>query len=435
MKSRVTNRRRAVAAALVSVFAVALAGCGSSDSSGPATDESGSASGKGLPDTIPVTLIADVTGFAASYGNHAREGVTVAIDEVNESDLLGGSKIVLTVKDTGSDATTAATLVSQATQSDAVAILGPTLSNEALAVAPTAQRAGVPFISDGAPPGLADIGDYIFVNSPDQAAQAPLLAKQIASEADSAVIVYANDNPNMVSLHTALGKALEDAGVKVVDNLGTPIAATDFTALTTKAIDTGAKSVVLVGGGAMMPSIIKGLRTSGYEGKIFGNMGADGTLASSGPEADGFEYVTQWAPSADNAESKAFMERFTKTFPDSAPSYTTMGGYEAIKLLSLALAQAQSVDHAAVRDAMAKVAEEGFDSPSGRVTFGGPTKREKHTPGLVVQVSGDDLKVVATGDELGGVPSWNSNFSMRSCSARSFSCSPTVSRWRGERST
>lgn len=394
MKSRLINRRRAVAVTLVSVCAVALAGCGSS---GP--DSASGDSGDGLPAEIPVTLVADITGFAASYGNHAKEGAALAVAEINESDLLGGSKLVLTVKDTGSEPTTAATLVSQAAQSDAVAILGPTLSNEALAVAPTAQRAGIPFISDGSPPGLTDIGDYIFAGSPDQTAQAPLLAERIASAVGSAVIVYANDNPNMVNLHTAIGDALESAGVDVVDNLGTPIAATDFTALTTKAINTDAEAVVLVGGGAMMPSIIKGLRTSGYDGKIFGNMGADGTLGASGTEVDGFEYVTQWAPSADNAESKAFMKRYTQMYPDSAPSYTTMGGYEAIKLLALALAEAQSVDRETVRDAMAAVAEAGFDSPSGEVTFVGDSKREKRTPGLVVQIDGDELKVVANGDE------------------------------------
>ena len=38
-------------------------------------------------------------------------------------------------------------------------------------------------------------------------------------------------------------------------------------------------------------------------------------------------------------------------------------------------------------------------SPSGKVTFVGKTKREKSTPGLVVQVDGKNLKVVASGTE------------------------------------
>jgi len=371
---------RVVQVAAASLAAMlGLSACGSGNSA---------EGGDGLSDTIDVTMVADITGFGAQYGKSYREGAEVAIEEINESDLLGGAKLKLEVEDTGSDPKTAAAAVSAATRSDAVAILGPTLSSEAVAVAPIAQQAKIPYLSDEASTGTQGIGEWVYNMSPAQVNQAPLVAEYVARDADTAGIIYANDNPSMVDLHDALADELKSAGVEITGLHGTPIAATDFTALATKAISKSPDAIGILGGGSMIPAIANQLRTAGYTGDLFANMGADGSLDSGGEAVEGMIYPTQWVPEVESEESAKFVERYEEMFPDSTPIYTAMDGYEAIKFLALALAEAESTDRKAVLDGLQTVAKTGFESPSGDVTFAGDEGRLKVTPGIIVSFEG-----------------------------------------------
>lgn len=370
-------------AALSLAALMGLSACGGSDSSSP--------SGEGLPDTIPVTMVGDMTGFGAQYGKSYREGAEVAIDEINESDLLGGAKLKLKVEDTGSDPKTASSAVSAATRSDAVAILGPTLSSEAVAVAPIAQQAKVPYLSDEASTGTQELGEWVYNMSPAQVNQAPLLAEYIARESKSVGIIYANDNPSMVDLQDALAEEVKTAGASVSGLYGTPIAATDFTALATKAMSKAPDAIGILGGGSMIPAVANQLRTAGYTGELFANMGADGSLGSAGKAVEGFIYPTQWVPQVQSDESTNFVTRYDAKFPDSTPIYTAMDGYESIKFLAMGLAEAQSTDREAVLEGLQTVAKTGFKSPSGDVTFAGKSGRLKVTPGIIVRYEGGKL--------------------------------------------
>jgi branched-chain amino acid transport system substrate-binding protein len=375
---------RAVHLAAMSLAAVlGLSACGGGEGS--------SSGGDGLPDSIPVTMVGDMTGFGAQYGKSYQEGAEVAIDEINESDLLGGAELKLTVEDTGSDPKTASSAVSAATRSDAVAILGPTLSSEAVAAAPIAQQAKIPYLSDEASTGTQELGEWVYNMSPAQVNQAPLVARYIARSAKKVGIIYANDNPSMVDLQDALAAEVKKSGAEVSGLYGTPIAATDFTALATKAMSESPDAIGILGGGSMIPAVANQLRTAGFTGDLFANMGADGSLGSGGKAVEGFIYPTQWVPEVQSEESSAFVARYDKLFPDSTPIYTAMDGYESVKFLAMALAEAQSTDRDAVLNGLQTVAKTGFTSPSGDVTFTGKGGRLKVTPGIIVKYEGGKL--------------------------------------------
>lgn len=366
-------------AALSLAGVVGLTACsGGSDSS-----DSG---GGGLPSTIDVTMVGDVSGFAAGYGTSYRQGAEIAIEEINASDMLGGSQLKLKVSDTGSDVKTAAAAVSAAARSDAVAVLGPTLAGEAVAVAPIAQQAKIPFLSDEGSTATQGIGDWVFNLSPDQANQMPALGKYIASKAKTVGIIYGNDDAMMTDIQSVLAKELKTGGATVTGIYGTPLAATDFTALATKVLGKSPDAIAVLGGGAMTPGVANQLRTSGFTGELYGNMGADGTFGDDAKNAEGFTYVTQWAPALQNAESISFVQRYDEKFADAKPIYPyVMDGYESVKFLALALAEAKTTDRDEVLEGLQTIAKAGFTSPSGEVTFGGKSGRLKLTPSLIVK--------------------------------------------------
>lgn len=389
MAKKVLGRRWSALAALAAITVVA--GCGSGGGDVKAASD-------GLPKEIPVSAIADLTGFAASYGTQYKQGVEIALAQIESEGLLGGSKLKVTFADTTSDAKTAATHMAKAARSDSVAVLGPTLSNENLALAPVAQKAGIPYLAASSPLGLPDIGDHVYSITPPQSKQAPLLAKNVASEAKNAVVIFSNDNPAIVDLEEAFEPAAKAAGLTVKQVLPTTLTTTDFSALVTKAVGAQPDAIVILGGGPMMPALLKSLKGSGFTGKVFGNQGSDGTLASSGTEADGYRYVTEWAPSVDNPESKKFVEAYKAKFPDGLPYYMTIDGYNATMFLAKALKEAGSVDRAKVLQGLQKVAAAGFASPSGNVNFVDPGHRQLTTPGIIVERHGNDLTVVQSGE-------------------------------------
>jgi branched-chain amino acid transport system substrate-binding protein len=372
---------------------VVLTACGSSDSTDSADGGAGSASG-GLPASIPVTLLADKTGPQSFYGTQLEAGVMTGLAALEESDVLGDSKIELTVEDTTSVQATAVQKMAGIVQSDPAAILGPSLSPEALATAPMAQQAQIPYLLDTSPKGLTDVGEYVYSMTTQHASQMPALAEHLATSVENATIIFSNDNPTIVNATEAAEKAFPAAGVELKEVIGTPLQSTDFSAVATRAIATNPDAIGVFGGGPMMSALPKALRSAGYTGPMFGNMGADGTIVAAGEAVNGFTYMAEWAPGTPGELSTEFSARFDEMYPDLDPFYPAIDGYNEVMFLAQALADAGSTDGPAVIKAMQAIAEKGFDSISGPATFTGEGKRQLVGPSIVAQFNDGKVSAV-----------------------------------------
>src|SRR2546421_12285465 len=130
------NRRRFVVGLLATVV---LAACGSSGTSGGTSGNS--YSGK----TIKLGAVYSITGAGGVYGPQSRDGALLAVKQINASGGINGAQIELTVEDDASDKAQsqqkAQTLI---TSNNVLAVLGPTLSNSAVAVHPLAESLKTP---------------------------------------------------------------------------------------------------------------------------------------------------------------------------------------------------------------------------------------------------------------------------------------------------
>ena len=121
---------------LVSWLAAALvvAACGSAGGGG--TGSTNSYSGK----TIKLGAILSITGAGGVYGPQSRDGMMLAVDQINKAGGVNGAQISLTVSDDASLQTQSAQVAQTMIQADQdLALLGPTLSNSAVAVHPLAK--------------------------------------------------------------------------------------------------------------------------------------------------------------------------------------------------------------------------------------------------------------------------------------------------------
>src|SRR5262245_17335575 len=92
-------------------------------------------------DTIKVGVYGDLTGQTSSFGQSTKNGIELAVEEINAAGGVNGKKIELIVEDDQGRPEQAKTVVSKLVNQDKVqAVLGEVASTNSLAAAPVAQE-------------------------------------------------------------------------------------------------------------------------------------------------------------------------------------------------------------------------------------------------------------------------------------------------------
>ena len=115
---------------------------------------------------IPIGVVAPFTGDNAKYGDSARKGLDLAIDEVNGAGGVRGRKLRLIYEDSQGVPQNGVTAIQEADHMDRVpVVIGDLLSTSTLAMVPIAERNHTVLLSPtSSAPKLAHAGDYFFRN-------------------------------------------------------------------------------------------------------------------------------------------------------------------------------------------------------------------------------------------------------------------------------
>ncbi|HEX6062146.1 MAG TPA: ABC transporter substrate-binding protein, partial [Candidatus Limnocylindria bacterium] len=129
----------------LTAVAIILAACSGPTTSGIA---SGSPTASGAKPDVKVGVVISLTGVGNVYGPTQKNGVELAAQRINDAGGVNGAKMVLVIDDDQSTTDGGVTAFRKQTSQDrVVAILGPTLSNTAVAAHPVAQSAQTPVIA------------------------------------------------------------------------------------------------------------------------------------------------------------------------------------------------------------------------------------------------------------------------------------------------
>ena len=254
------------AAALTAVFA----GCGGNKKDNGAAGKTADAS------SVKIGFITAYTGPGAAYGVAMKEGVDLAVEEINNNPKTK-VKIDLKTYDTKLVKAEAINAMKKAIEQDKVlAVEGPMTSGEMFAAGPIAQQSKVVAFGTGTTaPKITDIGDYIFRNAIPgklaipvtlEKAQAKLGFKKVA-------VMYSNNNDQMVGENEIYQEVFKKMGVEVVDTETFADKDTDFSAQLTK-IQASNPDVIAIAGLYQEGSlIVKKAREMGMTQPIIGNNG------------------------------------------------------------------------------------------------------------------------------------------------------------------
>ncbi|MCU1480455.1 MAG: hypothetical protein JWQ19_1241 [Subtercola sp.] len=375
-------RRRALGILGLGVAtALIVSGC-SADPAAP-----GSSAGAG----IKITVLADITGKAAFFGTAIEEASKYTVDELNAKGGINGNQITLTVKDTASSAATASSLMNDAILDNTDAVIFGVLSEEALAIAPLAQDAGIPMINvQAAADGITETGDAIWRITPPQGNFYPKLAEYVSKQlkAKTAAVFYVTDNAPSVTLATeVMPKAFGDVGISITDSVSSSSTETDLTTAVSRLLAGHPDYIQTQAIGAQNIALITQLRRAGFTGGIGGgtSLGANALAALSPDQSNGIVYYSSFVGS--DQLPYASGNDFTKAYEAATgkqPTTFNAETYDAFGLIRAAVIASGKVSRADIVSGMAQVASKGgFAGAQGDpITF---KDRSADTPGVVIQ--------------------------------------------------
>ncbi|KAF1295759.1 branched-chain amino acid ABC transporter substrate-binding protein [Enterococcus sp. JM4C] len=347
-----------------------LSACGAGGAAGP-KDNGNQAEG----DTIKIGMNMELSGAVAAYGNAEKEGIDLAVEEINEAGGILGKKIELIEKDNKSDNNEAASIAANLTTNDkVVAVVGPATSGAVKASVPNMTKAAVPVITPSATDDTITVqGDavqeFIFRVCFQDSFQGVLLAKyaQDTLQAEKAVIIGDNSSDYAIGLTKAFKETFKGEIVKEENFVAND---KDFQAILTKIKNEKFDVIYIPGYYTEAGLIIKQAREMGIEQPI---IGADGFGDEKLVETAGAANVSNVfytghfsteAPGTDKVEP--FVEAFSKKYSKQPSAFNALG-YDSVYMLKQAIEDADSADSAKITEALGKI--KGFVGVTGEMTM------------------------------------------------------------------
>ncbi|GAA1570150.1 ABC transporter substrate-binding protein [Leucobacter aridicollis] len=373
------------AAAVVSASALLLAGCstgGGGESGGEAGGLVGTGSGDSCAIESPVKVGAalSLTGGAGSYGASQQQGLELALAELNEAD---GIEYKLSIEDDASEPRQGISVMETFAGDDTSIVLGPTLSNTAVAAMPIANEAGMPVMGISTTAGgITDIGEFVFRDSLTEAQVIPQTIDAVIDEYDlkKVVVMYSNDDAFTESGYEVMAETLEGTDVEVLDTLTFSKADTDFRSLLTAAKDKNPDAIVVSALIEAAIPLVTQARELGIDQPIVGGNGFNNPklMADAGDAAEGVVVGAAWNSASDNAENQAFLAAYEEKF-GAQPDQFAAQAYSALYLIDDAIRSNCSAERADLRDSIAQLTD--VATPLGAVSIN--ENRDAEHPAVV----------------------------------------------------
>lgn len=335
---------------------------------------------------LPVGAVLALSGQGNAYGQDQRTGLQLALAALNGGGGIGGVPLTLQIQDGGSDEPTAIAAFNLLIERGVLALIGPTLSQQAFAADPVAQRRGVPVLApSNTATGIPQIGSFISRVSAQSSVIAPLSigrALELQPSIRRVAVFYAQDDAYSTAETAIFQKALADRGLTPVTVQRTQLAESDFQNPITAALRLKPDLVVLslqaVDGG----NLIRQLRELGYRGTIVvGNgMNTPNIIPTCQRFCDGILIAQAYSAELATPANRAFVEAFRRSRPggpaDATPPQLTAQAYTALQVVGEALRRLnqrqplRSLPLPELRRALnAEILAGRYDTPLGEIRF------------------------------------------------------------------
>lgn len=382
-----------ISASILALSLVGLLGCGKKNPDA-GKDPAATASGSGSPAQAAaewkIGSFLSLSGAETQFGVETKEGIELAVDEVNQKGGVKGKPIKMVFEDDKTNPQEATNKVLQLIDRDKViAILGEVASARSRAGGIVANRAKIPMITPSSTNlDVTKVGPFVFRVCFTDDVQGKVGAQFIVNTLGKkkVAILFASDNLYSSGLAGDFRTEAKRLGAEIVMEKSFLNAETNFTTFINEIRDAKPDIIYAPIYYTNMVPIARQAKAAGLKGDMFvGGDGwhADSLLESAADEMEGAYFSTHFTPDVPWDDAKKFVNAYKERFKRE-PTASSAMGYDAAKVLFDAIGRSKGDTPVDVRDAIAET--KNFKGATGSITINAERNADK--PIVIAQVKG-----------------------------------------------
>ena len=335
--------KKALSVLLVSATAISMCACG------------GAKKGSGSSDTFKIGGIGPTTGDAAIYGKAVKNGIQLAVDEINKNGGINGKKIEYKFEDDQNDTEKSVNAYNSLKDWGMQMLVGTVTSNPCTAVVEESHNDNMFQLTPSATAVESIQYDNAFRMCFSDPNQGSASADYIADHkiATKVAVIYNSSDPYSSGIYQ---KFAEEAKAKKLDVVAaeafTADSKTDFSVQIQKAQNAGAEMVFLPIYYQEASLILAQAKKAGFTPKYFGCDGMDGILALKGFDkelAEGLMFLTPFTADAQDDKTQTFVKAYKAAFKDT-PIQFAADAYDCVYSIKAAAEKAKITPDQSVSD-------------------------------------------------------------------------------------
>jgi branched-chain amino acid transport system substrate-binding protein len=317
-------------------------------------------------DAIKIGVSGPFTGGSSSMGVSMRDGVKMAVDEINKAGGVIGRQLQIIERDDEAKNERGVQIAQELINKEKVAAtVGFINTGVALASQRFYQEAKIPVMNNVATGSAVthqfddQPENYIFRNAAHDSIQAPMIVEEAITRRGFKKVAILADSTNYGQLGRAdLEKALDLKGVKPVAVEKFNVKDVDMTAQLLKAKAAGAEAILTYAIGPELAQIANGMTKLGWKVPMVGSwtLSMANFIDNAGPGGEGARMPQTFIQEPTTPKRQSFIISYLKTFKpkdnriDSPVSAAQ--GYDSVYLLAAAIKQANSVEGPKIKAAL-----------------------------------------------------------------------------------
>ena len=317
-------------------------------------------------DPIKIAVSGPFTGGSSAMGVSMRDGVRLAIDEINRSGGVLGRPIVAVERDDEAKNERGVQIAGEMINKEhVVAVVGYVNTGVALASQRFYQDAKIPVMNSVATGTVvthqfdSEPDNYIFRNAANDGIQAPMIVDEAITRRGFRKVAIFADSTNYGQLgREGLEAALKAKGVVPVAIEKFNIKDVDMTAQLLKAREAGAEALLTYGIGPELAQIANGMTKIDWKVPMIGSwsLSMGSFIDNAGRNGDGARMPQTFIQEPTSPKRQSFIVSYLKTYNPKGgrmdSPVSAAQGYDAVYLLAAAIRQAGSLDGPKIRAAL-----------------------------------------------------------------------------------
>lgn len=287
--------------------------------------------------SIKVGVPLPLTGDLAQYGVATKNGIELAIEQINQAGGINGKMLVADYQDTKGDIQEVVSIFKKMNSNKVDVFIGEAISSNSIALAELSNTAKVPTISPTATAlDVTKDKEYVFRTTFTDDYQGMILAKYMAKlGVKKAAILINNSSDYSLGVAQAFKDSAMKSGIEIFEQNYTGDDK-DFKSLLVKIKNSGYKDVVIPDYYGTIGLILSQAEEIGLDAQYYGADGWDGIQADFARLAQGAIFSSQFAVDDDSEIVRNFITDYKKKF-DKDPLIFSALGYDSVLILKSAL--------------------------------------------------------------------------------------------------